>query len=409
MTKRAKKKSPATQKPTAPAEIAAPAPTPEDVEQSDVLCRTLFPSGLPRSAVICLHGMPGVGKSTVAAQVASWAARAGRAGRHVLYLSSLEKAEAIRDRFVRLGGRVPPGVTIVHTNGALEEFLKSDYDLVIADDYLTEGILYTLKRFTSRCEATVLVTSVESKSSPLIAHCVDVDVHLDYFRAGGPHRIWEVQKNRFEHRLEPIRLLMTDRGLRLMLTAMPADAPPDDGLEADVAAIRARIRLNCEAENQRKIAARESLRTALSELSLRALVDRTVQLSEEAETLRAENQEWRNTRDKNGEKAWRSQYAYLDAVATELDSQRARCEELQAQLSEFGRGRSADATRMQDEMTSLIAAEKSKFAGIEESYAAALARETNKKERLELNLVTLLESLQVIGVGGVGAGPARSG
>jgi hypothetical protein len=185
--------------------------------------------------------------------------------------------------------------------------------------------------------------------------------------------------------------------------------PPDNGLEADVAAIRARLRAEREGRKRAEAAARDALRAGLADLSLKALVERAVQLTEECDRLRAENHEWRNTRDKNGEKIWRSQYAYLDAVATELDSQRARCEELQAQLSEFGRSQHADATRMQDEMMSLIAAQKSKFAGMEESYAAALARETNKKERLELNLVTLLESLQVIGVGGVGAGPARSG
>jgi hypothetical protein len=175
-------------------------------------------------------------------------------------------------------------------------------------------------------------------------------------------------------------------------------APPDDGLEADVAAIRARLRLNREADNQRKIAAREGLRAGLADLSLKALVERAVQLTEECDRLRAENHEWRNTRDKNGEKIWRSQYAYLDAVATELDSQRARCEELQAQLSAFAHDRHADQGRMNDEMVQLIQEEKSRFAGAEREYAAALAAETNKRERLELNLVTVLESLQVVGV-----------
>ena len=78
---------------------------------------------------------------------------------------------------------------------------------------------------------------------------------------------------------------------------------------------------------------------------------------------------------------------------------------MQATLDDLGRQRHREASTFEDRIGALITEEKKKFAAMEERYAAALSAETNKKERLELNTVTLLESLQLIGVGS--AGPAR--
>lgn len=154
-------------------------------------------------------------------------------------------------------------------------------------------------------------------------------------------------------------------------------------------------------------ARRAALRQGLSEMPLSQLLDRAADLILDSERLRAELTEWQSSRvvDSSG-KRWRSEHGYVEALSTELDSQRARCEELQGRLEDLSRDRHREESEVEDRIGALITEEKRKFAAMEERYADALSAETLKKNRLELNTVTLLESLQLIGVGS--AGPARS-
>ena len=142
-------------------------------------------------------------------------------------------------------------------------------------------------------------------------------------------------------------------------------------------------------------------------MPLSQLLDRAADLILDSERLRAELTEWQSSRvvDSSG-KRWRSEHGYVEALSTELDSQRARCEELQGRLEDLSRDRHREESEVEDRIGALITEEKRKFAAMEERYADALSAETLKKNRLELNTVTLLESLQLIGVGS--AGPARS-
>jgi DNA repair protein RadA/Sms len=97
--------------------------------------------GLVPGSVTLLGGEPGVGKSTLALQVA---ARLAEAGCGVLYVSGEESAEQIRLRADRLG-EVPPGVRVL-TETEVESVLATWQEL--APDFVLVDSIQTM-----RCEA----------------------------------------------------------------------------------------------------------------------------------------------------------------------------------------------------------------------------------------------------------------
>lgn len=96
--------------------------------------------GLVPGSVTLIGGEPGVGKSTLALQVA---ARLAAAGRAVLYVSGEESAEQIRLRADRLGD-IPPGVRVLSETG-VEAVLAHWHEL--APDFVLIDSIQTM-----RCE-----------------------------------------------------------------------------------------------------------------------------------------------------------------------------------------------------------------------------------------------------------------
>ena len=372
---------------------------------NDAFCDA-FLGGVPSGSVVRLHGSSGVGKSTLAAQVACWAARHGT---HVLYLTALESIDTVRRRFGRIG-EPNSRVQIVATSTFSVRIRRSlptntQHVLLIADGLSqTPALGKALHDYAMDSHATVLVTA---RNTFIGLDFVDVDVALGF--GGDSWRVWSVRKDRFGSIRDGVKLRMTDHGLVLVNAAPSAATPAATPEEREtVESVLRNIRAQRTADAAAQATARANLRDALRKLSIDDLIERAVHAIMDGERLRREAGEWDNAREAGeGPKLWRSRYAFIEALATELDSQRSRCSELQATLAAFGAERHSHENDVSVRIGEALALKDAEVQLEMQRINGALATERNRRERLELNLVTLLESLQLTGVHAVATGSGR--
>ena len=169
--------------------------------------------------------------------------------------------------------------------------------------------------------------------------------------------------------------------------------------DESVESVRQKLRADRARAREEDKVRRVKLRQAFSKRTVDELLDIAVTMSLECDRLRAEVHDLANARDADGEKVWRSQHAYVRALATELDSQRSRCEELQAQVADMGRQYHAHEQAETDRITEAIGMEKAKFDLEQKRCEAALALSENKTARLGQNLLTLLDNVKLVGRG----------
>jgi DNA repair protein RadA/Sms len=188
--------------------------------------------GLVAGSVVLLGGEPGIGKSTLALQLA---ARSEEGGRGVLYVSGEESAEQIRLRADRLG-EIPPGVRVLTETvvEALEgPWLELRPGLVIIDSIQTmrcgavesaAGSVAQVRESAARLSALakregaalVLVGHVTKDGQlagpRVLEHLVDVVLAFEGDRAHA-FRLLRASKNRFGSTQEVGVFTMVSTGL----------------------------------------------------------------------------------------------------------------------------------------------------------------------------------------------------
>ncbi len=172
--------------------------------------------GVVSGSLILLGGDPGIGKSTLALQLA---ARMGRPGHPVLYCAGEESAEQVAMRAERLGCRVAPVAVLAETDlDALEAAIKSERPpLAVVDSIQTvrapeaagmpgspghvrEAVARLLTIAKQTAVPIVLVGHVTKDGAiagpRTLEHMVDVVLYLEGERHG-EHRLLRGVKNRF--------------------------------------------------------------------------------------------------------------------------------------------------------------------------------------------------------------------
>ena len=193
---------------------------------------TVFGGGIVSGSLSLLSGEPGIGKSTLALQMADWYAIEGR---EVLYVSAEETTTQISDRARRLG-IVNPHIALISCS-RVEDILETidghPADLVILDSVsmlrsdtfggsagsmgqirgTTEILMETAKR-TNR--AIVLIGHVTKDGTiagpKALEHLVDVVLSFEGVRYED-YRILRALKNRFGPTDEVGLFRMTEKGL----------------------------------------------------------------------------------------------------------------------------------------------------------------------------------------------------
>lgn len=213
---------------------------------NDVLGGGILPGG-----VVLLAGQPGIGKSTLLLQVASYIAST----KDVLYVSGEESAEQVKVRAVRLGADSSAQLQFAASTSAndIASTIRSGaYDLVIVDSVQTlslEDITSapgTVSQITNSSNviiraakesgsAVLLVGHVTKEGSiagpKVLEHLVDVVLQFEGDRYGGFKMVRAV-KNRYGSTNEVAIFDMIDSGLELVKNpsaALLAERQNSDG------------------------------------------------------------------------------------------------------------------------------------------------------------------------------------
>ncbi len=188
--------------------------------------------GLVPGAVVLLGGEPGIGKSTLALQVAG---HVRRAGRPVLYVSGEESAEQLRLRAGRLRDVPEELLVLVETRAEslLEPWQKAEPALLVVDSIQTlrtdrvesaPGSVAQVRECAAELAsaakeagtALLLVGHVTKEGTlagpRVLEHLVDAVLLFEGDR-GHPYRVLRAVKNRFGSTQELGVFTMTERGL----------------------------------------------------------------------------------------------------------------------------------------------------------------------------------------------------
>jgi DNA repair protein radA len=191
--------------------------------------------GFLAGGVVLVAGQPGIGKSTLLAQVAAYIA----GSKSVLYVSGEESISQVKLRAERLGAADSEKLQLASSNSAEDiatSIQQGGYDLVIVDSVqtislseissapgsvsqITNSSNVIIRAAKSSGTAVILVGHVTKEGSiagpKILEHLVDVVLNFEGDRYGG-FRIVRAQKNRYGSTNEAAIFEMDDQGLRIV-------------------------------------------------------------------------------------------------------------------------------------------------------------------------------------------------
>lgn len=207
--------------------------------------------GLMTGGVTLIAGQPGIGKSTILMQIASFIAK----GKKVLYASGEESASQVKLRAERLGASASDNLYLTSTTSADDVAATigtSEYDVAIVDSMQTMSMAEissapgTVSQITN-C-ANILIRAAKSTDTSVILvghitkngaiagpkvleHLVDVVLSFEGDRYGG-FKMLRAVKNRYGSTSEVAIFDMTDHGLEVVQNpsaALLAERSDTDG------------------------------------------------------------------------------------------------------------------------------------------------------------------------------------
>lgn len=196
---------------------------------------TVLGGGFLPGGVVLVAGQPGIGKSTLLAQVSAFIAR----NRRVLYVSGEESMSQVKLRIERLGRADADKLKLASSNSAEDiaaSIATSQYDAVIVDSIqtlslaeissapgsvsqITNSSNVIIRAAKASNTATILVGHVTKEGSiagpKVLEHLVDVVLNFEGDRYGG-FRVLRAQKNRYGSTNEAAIFEMDEAGLRIV-------------------------------------------------------------------------------------------------------------------------------------------------------------------------------------------------
>ena len=191
--------------------------------------------GFLPGGVVLVAGQPGIGKSTLLAQISAFVGR----DKKVLYVSGEESVSQVKLRAERLGAANAKGLQLASSNSA-EDIAASiqtgQYDLVVVDSIqtlslsdissapgsvsqITNSSNVIIRAAKAANTAVILVGHVTKEGSiagpKVLEHLVDVVLQFEGDRYGG-FRVVRAQKNRYGSTSEAAIFEMHDEGLRVV-------------------------------------------------------------------------------------------------------------------------------------------------------------------------------------------------
>lgn len=196
---------------------------------------TVLGGGLLAGGVALVAGQPGIGKSTLLAQVAAHIAFS----KSVLYVSGEESISQVKLRAKRLGAASSENLQLASSNSAEDiaaSIQQCKYDLVIVDSVqtislseiasapgsvsqITNSSNVIIRAAKASGTAVILVGHVTKEGSiagpKVLEHLVDVVLNFEGDRYGG-FRVVRAQKNRYGSTNEAAIFEMDEQGLRIV-------------------------------------------------------------------------------------------------------------------------------------------------------------------------------------------------
>lgn len=191
--------------------------------------------GFLPGGVVLVAGQPGIGKSTLLAQISAYIA----SSKSVLYVSGEESVSQVKLRAERLGASNAKGLQLASSNSA-EDIAASvqtgQYDLVIVDSIqtlslaeissapgsvsqITNSSNVIIRAAKATGTAVILVGHVTKEGSiagpKVLEHLVDVVLNFEGDRYGG-FRVVRAQKNRYGSTNEAAIFEMHETGLAIV-------------------------------------------------------------------------------------------------------------------------------------------------------------------------------------------------
>ena len=191
--------------------------------------------GFLPGGIVLVAGQPGIGKSTLLAQVSSHVAR----DNEVLYVSGEESVSQVKLRTERLGAKQAKHLTLASSNSAEDiaaSVRQGTYKLVVVDSVqtlslsdissapgsvsqITNSSNVIIRAAKAAGIAVILVGHVTKEGSiagpKILEHLVDVVLHFEGDRYGG-FRVVRAQKNRYGSTNEAAIFEMQDDGLQIV-------------------------------------------------------------------------------------------------------------------------------------------------------------------------------------------------
>lgn len=191
--------------------------------------------GFLPGGVVLVAGQPGIGKSTLLAQVSSFVASQAS----VLYVSGEESVSQVKLRVERLGAAKANGLEIVSSNSAEDiaaSIQQGQYNVVVVDSIqtlslsdissapgsvsqITNSANVIIRAAKSTGTVVILVGHVTKEGSiagpKVLEHLVDVVLNFEGDRYGG-FRVVRAQKNRYGSTSEAAIFEMRDDGLKIV-------------------------------------------------------------------------------------------------------------------------------------------------------------------------------------------------
>ena len=196
---------------------------------------TVLGGGFLPGGVVLVAGQPGIGKSTLLAQVSSHVARNDA----VLYVSGEESVSQVKLRTERLGAKHATNLTLAASNSAEDiaaSIRQGDYRLVVVDSVqtlslsdissapgsvsqITNSSNVIIRAAKASNVAVILVGHVTKEGSiagpKVLEHLVDVVLNFEGDRYGG-FRVVRAQKNRYGSTNEAAIFEMSEDGLKIV-------------------------------------------------------------------------------------------------------------------------------------------------------------------------------------------------
>ncbi|MDO5343605.1 MAG: DNA repair protein RadA [Candidatus Saccharibacteria bacterium] len=196
---------------------------------------TVLGGGFLPGGVVLVAGQPGIGKSTLLAQVSAFVAKDHR----VLYVSGEESVSQVKLRAERLGAADASGLRLASSSSA-EDIAASiqtgQYELVVVDSIqtllladissapgsvsqITNSSNVIIRAAKAANTAVILVGHVTKEGAiagpKVLEHLVDVVLNFEGDRYGG-FRVVRAQKNRYGSTNEAAIFEMDEAGLRIV-------------------------------------------------------------------------------------------------------------------------------------------------------------------------------------------------